>query len=194
MGNREKRKSEIIKNSIHLMYLKGYNSTSVNDIAVAAGIPKGSFYNYFKDKEHYAIDAVDYYKNILVKDNIENLSDHSLKPLDRIRKFILSGIEILVENDYKYGCFAGNLAQEMGDISDAISKVVSEFYDNIVELIYVNLVLAKENNDLNSSIDLKVLSSTIISGMQGAMLRAKVMRNRSVMDEFIIVLDDILLK
>ena len=61
MKNKKMRKDEIIKASIDLMYLKGYNGTSVKDITDAAGIPKGSFYNYFEDKEQYAIDALHHY-------------------------------------------------------------------------------------------------------------------------------------
>ena len=51
MDKREEKKNRIINSSIHLMYLKGYNGTSIKDITDAAKIPKGSFYNYFKDKE-----------------------------------------------------------------------------------------------------------------------------------------------
>ena len=61
MDKKQVKKNEILKKSIEVMYLKGYNGTSVQDITDAAGIPKGSFYNYFKNKEHYAVDALRYY-------------------------------------------------------------------------------------------------------------------------------------
>ncbi len=63
MDKRTEKKNRIISDSIDLMYLKGYNATSVKDITDAAGIPKGSFYNYFEGKEQYAIEALKYYSD-----------------------------------------------------------------------------------------------------------------------------------
>lgn len=194
MDKKENRKNEIIRDSINVMYLKGYNSTSVNDIAVAAGIPKGSFYNYFKDKEHYAVDAIAFYQNFLVEDKIALLSKKDLAPLERIKAFFDTGINQLVTNEYKFGCFAGNLAQEMGDVSDAISRVLEVFYDNMVNLIHKNLLLAKESGDLAIEVDLQSLASFLISSWQGVQLRAKVARDSNSLEEFSVILNNVLLK
>ncbi|MBL4709818.1 MAG: helix-turn-helix transcriptional regulator [Flavobacteriales bacterium] len=46
---------------MEIMWSKGYNATSVNDIVKAAEVPKGSFYFYFKSKEDFAIKALEKY-------------------------------------------------------------------------------------------------------------------------------------
>ena len=194
MEKRVIRKNEILRDSIKLMYLKGYNSTSVNDIAQAASIPKGSFYNYFRDKEHYAVDAVEYYRSVIVKDNLAVLSNAGIAPIDRIKSFYICGIDKLIEHDYKLGCFASNLAQEMGDISDSISGAISEFYDHVTHLVYLNLLEARDNGDLNDEHDLKSLAGFIISAWQGTLMRAKVTRSRQILDEFLYILNDVILK
>ena len=56
---REDKKDRILDAGIKVMYLNGYNGTGVKDIVNAAGIPKGSFYNYFDSKEAFALAALD---------------------------------------------------------------------------------------------------------------------------------------
>lgn len=194
MKNKENRKNQIINDSIELMYLKGYNGTSVKDITVAAGIPKGSFYNYFADKEQYAVDAIDYYYTEMGKERFALLEDKNLKPLDRIKEFYKQEIGQLEEKGLKFGCFAGNLTEEMGDVSKPIAKATAKFHNQIVEKIHKNLMEATKDGELEKHKDLNVLASFIVSSWQGSVLRMKVANDRSVLDEFYIILNEYLLK
>jgi TetR/AcrR family transcriptional repressor of nem operon len=49
----------LLDKGMPLLWSKGYNATSVNDIVQVAGIPKGSFYFYFDSKEDFAVKAID---------------------------------------------------------------------------------------------------------------------------------------
>lgn len=202
MKNKETRKNKIILSSIHLMYLKGYNSTSVKDITDAASIPKGSFYNYFKDKEHYAVDAVKFYQTETVKEYINILKDQSLEPIARIENYLNKVVENFSANDFKLGCFAANLAQEMGDISPLISKAIKGFFDyienlmcnNLTEAVKMGVLTLNANNRADNNYALKSLASHIISGLNGSILRAKTTRNRAVLDEFLYTVYEVILK
>jgi len=166
------------------MYLKGYNATSVKEITDAAGIPKGSFYNYFKDKEDYAIEALHYYHYDMVHEAVLILTDSNLKPLDRIKGFFNDRIKFLVDREFKYGCFVGNLTQEMGDVDELIANATSKISKELELTIYTNLVEAKEKKELKLEIDLKLLASIILSTWQGTLVRMKMEANRSVLDDF----------
>lgn len=48
---REQSRSKILSAALRLFSKKGFNNTSINDIAGEAGISKGLMYNYFKSKE-----------------------------------------------------------------------------------------------------------------------------------------------
>jgi TetR/AcrR family transcriptional repressor of nem operon len=194
MKNKKMRKDEIIKASIDLMYLKGYNGTSVKDITDAAGIPKGSFYNYFEDKEQYAIDALHHYYDNNPVHKILLSTNKDLEPLERIRKFFEKGIQNAVDKELKYGCFIGNLSQEMGDVTESISKTAADITKEIVLQVYKNLVEADEKGDLKSSADLKTLASFIISSWQGSLVRMKMSANKTALDDFYTILNEVLLK
>ena len=195
MDKRTERKNKIISDSIDLMYLKGYNATSVKDITDAAGIPKGSFYNYFEGKEQYAIDALKYYSDMsynefLIFRNEEN------KPLDRIKNFWRAKIEKLKKRELgtKYGCFVGNLSEEVGGVIPGIAEEAAAFHANIEQGIYDNLVEARKSNELTNELDDRTLARTIVSNWQGALLRAKVADDVEFIEDFYKMLDTNLLK
>lgn len=188
------KKNEILKNSIDVMLLKGYNGTSVKDITDAARIPKGSFYNYFKDKEHYAVDALYYYFYETSKEKFEILEDKSIKPLERIKNFYKYMIIEFEGSCFKLGCFVGNITQEMGDISTIISEATDNIHKEIVKRIHTCLMEACELKKLNSEVDIKKLANFIVSSWQGALLRMKASKNREDLDDFYEVLVEVLLK
>lgn len=77
---------KIIDKGLTLMHLKGYNGTGLQEIVEAAGIPKGSFYYYFKSKEHFAIEVMKYYYESKYEELIKILSDKSISPCRRIEE------------------------------------------------------------------------------------------------------------
>jgi TetR/AcrR family transcriptional regulator, transcriptional repressor for nem operon len=72
------KKNEIIRKSIHVIFEKGYNGTGVKDLTDAAGIPKGSLYNYFENKEDYLKEALNLYYNEMSQKQFSILSDKNL--------------------------------------------------------------------------------------------------------------------
>lgn len=70
----DERKAEILGAAQTLFHQKGYESTSINDVLVAVGIAKGTFYYYFKSKEDL-LDSV-----------AEQLAFRALEVLEKIEK------------------------------------------------------------------------------------------------------------
>ncbi|WP_010662301.1 TetR/AcrR family transcriptional regulator [Marinilabilia salmonicolor] len=51
-NNKTTRRTEILEKSLALFATKGYHTTTTAEIAKAAGIAKGTLFNYFESKEH----------------------------------------------------------------------------------------------------------------------------------------------
>ncbi|HDQ03411.1 MAG TPA: TetR/AcrR family transcriptional regulator [Deltaproteobacteria bacterium] len=49
--NREKKRAEIAQKAIEVLAKRGFQATTIQDIANAAGLGKGTIYHYFKTKE-----------------------------------------------------------------------------------------------------------------------------------------------
>lgn len=195
MDKKTIKKQEIIKKSIHVMFKNGYNGTGVKDLADAAGIPKGSLYNYFGNKEDYAKEALYFYYNEMSKVQFDILADKNLKPLDRIKNFYGAMIKDFEdESNCKLGCFVGNLTQEMGGVSELLREVTDEIHSDIVQKIKSCLVEAVEKGDLVKGKNIDLFAEFIVSSWQGTLLRIKASKNKEILDTFYKVLVEVLLK
>lgn len=105
-------KASIVEAANRLFYERGFNQTSFTDIAVAAAIPRGNFYYYFKSKDEI-LDAV-------VARRLEDIRamlaewEHSIDdPRTRLKRYV----QILLNEEdaiLRYGCPMGTLSMELG--------------------------------------------------------------------------------
>ena len=65
----EARKQEILETAMKLFAEKGYEKTSISDIAKEIGVAQGLCYRYFPSKDILFQTAVNEYANILVDKN-----------------------------------------------------------------------------------------------------------------------------
>ncbi|MCH8277104.1 MAG: TetR family transcriptional regulator C-terminal domain-containing protein [Bacteroidetes bacterium] len=172
--SKEEKKQAIIDKSGHIMYLKGYNATGVQEIADAAGIPKGSFYNYFENKEQYAIDLMECYcqEGCDHMDSIFAMKE--LTPLARISLMFDTMIEHFTrEEKFTKGSFIGNISQEMGDVSKPLSIAAEDNYKKMVEHLKTVLQEAREAGEIKESLDIDKVANVILNSKEGAMVRMK---------------------
>lgn len=76
MTKGEESKRHIVECAAKLFWQKGYTATGISDIVAASGLPKGSFYFYFRSKRDVAAAAVDYYEGV-VTDWLRGLAEGS---------------------------------------------------------------------------------------------------------------------
>lgn len=189
------KKKEILKASISIMREKGYHGTSIKDLADAAGIPKGSIYNYFENKEDYAKEALYFYYYELNGLKFDIFDDTEIKPLDRIKGFYKARIEDYKhEQKYKLGCFVGNLTQEMSGVNEDINKVTESIHRDNALKIKICLQAAIDDGDFRNDRDIEGLSNYIVCSWQGSLLRSKAENQHYNLDNFYRILVEILLK
>jgi len=88
-------REKIIQAAIQLFEELGYEKTTSNEIASAAGVSVGSFYVYFNDKRQVLLTifdqlADDLFKNVFISLKPEDLFDSELRP--RIRQAVANAI------------------------------------------------------------------------------------------------------
>src|ERR1700754_3830598 len=116
MSSQEVRE-RLLEAGVRIFGKSGFNGCSVQDIADAAGVPKGSFYNHFDSKESLGAAALDRYWEDRNCALLRGLSEEGLSPLARLRRYFSQLGEVLAERDYACGCLIGNLSAELSDQS-----------------------------------------------------------------------------
>lgn len=189
------KKIAIIQKSINIMHLKGYNATGVQELVDAAGIPKGSFYNYFKSKEDFAIEGLKYFADRFQKTIEQNLNDKSFTPIKRLEKLFTQLIEWYTDEfKFKSGCFAGNLCQEMGDVNKPICKAVEKLFISSVQHFKHCLQEAQQSGEIDHTIDVEKLAEAIWNSWEGALMRMKTSENAKPLENFKYMVFKVLLK
>src|SRR5690606_38807906 len=111
MSKRELKKDLLLDAGLQVMACRGYNGTSIKDIVDAAGVPKGSFYTYFKSKEDFAVEALHKVTEERIQHNRHLLNNRTIAPLERLKRFFQDNAGPC-EQGITGGCFIGNMCQE----------------------------------------------------------------------------------
>ena len=96
-------KARILKAGARSVLEKGFNATGLQEVLAAAGVPKGSFYFYFKSKEDFGLELIDYYARSYFERLDRCLKDPSQTPLQRLRYFFDRQVSSFKKNDFRGG-------------------------------------------------------------------------------------------
>ena len=123
----KKPKERLLETGAMLILEKGYNCTGINDILKKASVPKGSFYFYFKNKEEFGLQVIDYFEEFITPIIHKYFDDTKINEIERLRKFFKHMAKMVKEMGFKGGCPLGNLAQEMCPSNDEFRKKLKRF-------------------------------------------------------------------
>jgi TetR/AcrR family transcriptional repressor of nem operon len=177
-------REQLLSAGLDTFHRRGFNATSVQDITDAAGAPKGSFYNHFESKEALAVEAVRRYRE-RGRLRLAILQETKLPPLRRLRKYFESSVEMIVEAEFKSGCLLGNFATEMSSQSQMVRDEVAESFDQWCEEIAKVIGEAQKAGAVSANVAPKALAEFVIHSWEGALLRAKVEKDRAPLDLFL---------
>ena len=169
----------LLEKGLKVMWSKGYNGTSVNDIVKEAEVPKGSFYFYFKSKEDFAVKALKNYFQTIVLPGTEILDNKELAPLVRLNQFFELKKQFIEDEFNCSGCMACNVTAEMGEHSEAIREVVIANENFFFGKVAGVMREAQEQGDFAPDVDVEATTNFIRDAWKGAMLSAKMMQNPS---------------
>lgn len=187
---RGRNKEQFVTAGKDLLYSMGYTATGVQDIADEAGAPKGSFYNYFKSKEHFAVDVINAYADETVDLLQSYLRAGSDSPLSRMRRMLSDWAENMFSEFKGCGCLIGNITQEMGNHSELIKSETEKNFARLEAEFVACLSDAKELGELPDDIDAQVLGAFIYNGWQGALVRSKSEGNSEQLEGYVSFLFD----
>ena len=174
----------IIEHGSRLVHSKGYNNTGLSDILRAAGVPKGSFYFYFKSKDDFGLAIINHYWEFINHMGETYCSDSSIPPLERLAGFMDAYQKHFEKMNLRNGCPIGNLMQEMSDLSEVFREKVGDVYDRMQDRISLLLKEAKDRGELPAGIDPDRTAQFILNSWEGAIMHMKLTRSSEPLKVF----------
>ncbi len=170
----------LLEAGVRVVHARGFGATGVRDIATAAGVPQGSFTNYFRSKEAFAILVLDRYAERIDTIMRETLGDDTRAPAERLRAYFDRISASAAEAGWQRGCIVPDLAGEIAVHDDALRARLcavlaqqSKQFEEVVRLL--------RPGDEDAAAD---LGAFLLAAWHGTLLRMKVERSSTALDRF----------
>lgn len=175
------KKEKLISAAKDLMLDKGYVATTVDDICESAGVTKGSFFYYFKDKEALAKAALFDFACCADEAICCDLPKEEADPLKRVYNYLDNVIRW--SNDPKMkGCLIGMFSQELSETHPAIRKLCEKVFNSQIDSMVADLTAAKKKYIPRSKVDPRQLAEHFLALAQGSNILVKVKQDRNLLE------------
>lgn len=174
------------------MHRKGFQDSGILEVLEATGVPKGSFYYYFRSKEDFGLQVIDLYAGVMFQTLRANMDMTSQPVVERIRGFFCEMTDHAVESGYT-GCPLGNLSQEMGDVNEIFRQKLNEIFSRLEQELTRYLREAQTQGEVFDQAHPEQMAVFLVSSWEGALLRMKLTKDTTPFDIFErTVFDDLL--
>jgi TetR/AcrR family transcriptional repressor of nem operon len=168
--------------AMDLLWTKGYEATSLDDLCEATGLSRSSFYATFGSKRKLLLQSVDHYVEQRTADLGEILSRPL--PVRDVFAILLNGfVDRIVAGTGRRGCFLGNCAAELPRNDRAALAVVREGLGRTESVFAEALARGKARGELAAGTDVVALARYLVASIQGLRLVGKVNPDRAALDD-----------
>ncbi|RZS95372.1 TetR/AcrR family transcriptional regulator [Cecembia calidifontis] len=180
MKKAEATRSMILHKAFELIYVKGYQTTSIDDIIATTQVTKGAFYYHFKTKDEMGLAIInEVLKPTLASSFIEPLQGEQ-DPLNAIYNLMDS---LLMKNEFlkvEYGCPASNFTQEMTPWNSEFNKALNELTREWTEAITATIERGKKSGVIRKDVNAKQVTIFVLSGYWGIRNLGKLENSKKV--------------
>ena len=160
-----------------LLWRKGYEATSLDDLLLAMGIGKSSFYALFRSKRDFLFKAIAHYSDRVVDEVFGNVTEGSACAV------IARTFESVIDRAGMEGCFLQNCAIELAH-RDAKARVAVRRGMRRLEKAYFEVVVrGQETGEIRKSADALILSRYLAASLNGLQTLARVERDRDALSQ-----------
>jgi TetR/AcrR family transcriptional repressor of nem operon len=170
-------RERIISKGAQLIHAQGYKATGIQQILDVAGIPKGSFYFYFKSKDDFGCAVIDHFTLTIGEIFTGHLSDVRVSPLERLEKLLNYYESAFKKSGATLGCPIGNLALELADANETLRLRLQIAIEELITQIETCLEEARNSRLLPPELNTADTARLIFHGLEGAILHMKVVKS-----------------
>lgn len=161
---------------------RGFTGMGLNELLKTAGVPKGSFYHYFRSKELFGVVMLERY----YKDYLERLAGHFEKGAGNYRDRFLAYYGDILKNACQHsriqGCLTVKLSAEVCDLSEDMNAAMDKGVSKVIALLAQTLENGRKENSLIFQGDAQNAAQVFYSLWLGANLQAKISRSTAPLE------------
>jgi AcrR family transcriptional regulator len=190
--NPEYTRQVLLEAAFKEIYLKGFQSASLDNILSTTGVTKGALYHHFPNKLALGYAVVD--------EIIFNMINEKWAPIGNCRNpidFIKEAVQVICtemsQEDVTLGCPLNNLMQEMSPIDEGFRNRLQKVYNWWSATVADALGKGEKQGTVRKDMDIDKTAVFIVASIEGCVGAAKNAQSielfRACMDEFVKYLD-----
>lgn len=185
MKKSEATRQNILQKAFEVIYMHGYQTTSVDEIIATTQVTKGAFYYHFKTKDDMGLAIINElmipgFKKTFI--DPFNVDENPLDTIYNLLHFLLMESEDL---KVEYGCPASNFAQEMAPWNIKFTQVLNTLSLEWKKTIINSIEKGKDKGYINKSVKGDEVAVFILSGYWGVRNLGKIKNSKSVYITFL---------
>jgi AcrR family transcriptional regulator len=168
-------KRRIVEAAAELIYAKGVERVSLDEVMEASGASKSQLYHYFDNKVALVREVIEFQTGRI----LEAISLH----LERLDSFeaLRAWRDVMVAANRAGGgvggCPLGSLANELAAQSEEARLQLDQSFGAWSTIIELGLSRMRERGQIGSSADPKAMAVAVLAAIQGGLLLSKTARN-----------------
>lgn len=163
-------RTRLLQAAHRLVRQKGWAATSVDELCLAAGITKGSFFHHFKTKDALGAAAAAHWGSATAAMFAAAPYHAPADPADRVLAYIDFRTAMLAEDLAACTCFAGTLVQETWASSPAMREACGDAITAHAATLEADIAAARPSGADWDAASLALFTQTVL---QGAFVIAK---------------------
>ncbi len=185
-------KEQLLEVGLDELLTNGYHGTGIKDVLDRLGVPKGSFYHYFRSKEVFAAEIIKFFADDLnhrLAASVSNKGELGLPALKRVFRLLVTE-----HKDGSGGCILGALASEIAETSEVCRQALQKEVENWNRMMTIIIQQGQTIGDIRNDLDADVLARMAWNCWEGSVLRMKIEGRPEPTEEVVEVMFDAMLK
>lgn len=166
--------------AVDCFWMRGYEATSVRDLAQSMGIGGASLYNAYGDKRALFVRSLERYANRSMRERIERL-EAAHRPKEAIEAFLAEIIERSLKDRDRKGCLLVNSALDVAPHDAEIGQVVGGYLDEIRAFFRRNIEAARKAGQVPRAVDAEEVSGHLLGVLLGIRVLARTGARRKLL-------------
>ncbi len=157
----------ILQKAFELIYARGYQATSIDEIIATTQVTKGAFFYHFKNKDEMGIAIIEEILKPTLNNSFITPLERDENPLPAIynlMRYLLTRDKFLKP---EYGCPAANFTHEMTPWNTSFSLVLNELTQQWMQVMTRALERGKKQGFVSKDVNSKQVTLFVVSGYWG---------------------------
>ncbi|HEX3484444.1 MAG TPA: helix-turn-helix domain-containing protein [Micropepsaceae bacterium] len=178
---REFDETTALEAAVTCFWRRGYEATSMRDLAGAMGISGPSLYNAFGDKRALFVAALERYLDQSPRARIKRL-ESSLAPKKAIRRFIEEVIERSLNDRERRGCFLINSALEVAPHDRELGALIADRLGEIEAFFRRSIKAAQAEGTVRADLVARDCARLLLGVLLGIRVLARAKPERALLE------------